>query len=163
MQETLLESTLKVERATEGLARQAVRRLIEHAHKPNALSIANFLLASRVESNISSTYREDLILTLCKLSNYLGKNFKESSREDVPSFLDSYRKTEPKDPLHGWIGSYNLHRGFIIKFYRWLYYSNVKPKDRSKPSCVENIPNLKRKGKSSFHTKDNQAFHKQEN
>jgi hypothetical protein len=101
-------------------------------------------------------------MTLCKLSNYLGKNFKESSQEDVPSFLDSYRKTEPKDPLHGWIG-YNLHRGYIIKFYRWPYYPDVKPKDRPNPSCVENIPNLKRKEKSRFHTKDNQAFHKQEN
>ena len=66
MQETVLESNLKIERATEGLARQAVRRLTEHAHKPNALSIANFLLDCRVESNISSTYREDLIFTLCK-------------------------------------------------------------------------------------------------
>jgi hypothetical protein len=61
MQETLLESSLKVERATEGVTRQAVRRLSERTHKLNALSIANFLLACRVdacrvESNISSTY-----------------------------------------------------------------------------------------------------------
>ena len=118
----------------------------------NALSIANFLLACRVESNISSTYREDLIFTLCKLSNYLGKNFKDFTREDVLAFLDSYRKTEPKDPLHGWIGSYNLHRGFIIKFFRWLYYPDVKPKDRPKPSCVDNIPNLKKKGKKHLQT-----------
>ena len=104
MQETVLESNLKIERATEGLARQAVRRLTEHAHKPNALSIHNFLLDCRVESNISSTLVGRASFSLyARASNYVGKNFKEFSREHVPSFLDSYRKTEPKDPLHGWM------------------------------------------------------------
>jgi hypothetical protein len=92
MQETLLESSLKVERATEGLTRQAVRRLSEHVHKLNSLSIANFLLACRVESNISSTYREDLIFTLCKLSNYIGKNFKDFTREDILAFDNQSQK-----------------------------------------------------------------------
>ncbi len=64
MQETLLEMTSKVERATEGLRRQSVRRLNEHGNKTNALSIAKFLLASKVESNISNSYKEDLIFTL---------------------------------------------------------------------------------------------------
>ena len=45
MQEPLLEGNLKIERATEGLSWQAVRRLAEHVHKLNTLSIANFLLA----------------------------------------------------------------------------------------------------------------------
>jgi integrase len=154
MQETLLEGNLKIERAVEGLRKQSIRRLSEHGHKQNALTIAKFLLASTVESNISNSYKEDLIFTLCKLSNYIGKNFKDFDREDVLSFLDSYRKTEPKDPLHGWIGSYNLHRGFIVKFFRWLYYPDVKPMDRPKPDCIANMPNLKRKEKSIYKPTD---------
>ena len=154
MQESLLDSNLKIERAVEGLRNQFVRRLSDHGHKQNALTIAKFLLASTVESNISNSYKEDLIFTLCKLSIYVGKNFKDFDREDVLSFLDSYRKTEPKDPLHGWIGSYNLHRGFIVKFFRWMYYADVKPMDRPKPDCVANIPNLKRKEKSIYKPTD---------
>ncbi|HEY9388057.1 MAG TPA: hypothetical protein VIP70_13530 [Nitrososphaeraceae archaeon] len=31
------------------------------------------------------------------------------TRQDILAFLDSYRKTDAADPLHKWIGTYNLH------------------------------------------------------
>jgi hypothetical protein len=61
MQETLLEGNLKIESAVEGLRKQSVRRLSEHGHKQNALTMVKFLLASTVESNISNRYKADLI------------------------------------------------------------------------------------------------------
>ena len=116
MQKALLDtqSKIKIERATEGLKKWFITRLENHEHKANALTIANFLIATKIESNIAISYKEDLIYTLCKLSNYIGKDFKDFSRENILSYLDSYRKTEAKDPLHSWIGSYNLHRVFIL-------------------------------------------------
>lgn len=113
MQEILLEDSLKIDRATEGLRRQS-DRLTEHGLELKAVSIAQFLLASRVESNISTSYKEDLIFTLCKRSNYVGKNFKDFTREEYFLFLIPIEKRNPKTPLHGWIGSDNLHRGFIV-------------------------------------------------
>ena len=112
MQKTLLDNQSKIiiERATEGLKKWFITRLENHEHKTSALTIANFLITAKIESNIAISYKEDLIFTLCKLSNYVGKDFNNFTREDILSYLDSYRKTEAKDPLHSWIGSYNLHR-----------------------------------------------------
>ena len=92
MQETVLEGNLKIERAVEALRKQFVRRLSEHGHNQNALTIAKFLLASTVESNISNSYKEDLVFTLCKLSNRIGKNFRDFDREDILTFLDSLQE-----------------------------------------------------------------------
>ena len=48
-----------------------------------------------------------------------------------------------------WIGTYNLHSP-----YRWLSYPNMEAKDRPKPPCVENIPQLKRKEESIYKPTD---------
>jgi integrase/recombinase XerD len=156
VQKALLDtqSTIKIESATEGLKKWFITRLENHEHKANALTIANFLIAAKIESNIAISYKEDLIFTLCKLSNYVGKDFINFTREDILSYLDSYRKTEAKDPMHSWIGSYNLHRVFIMKFFRWFYSPDMEPKDRAKPTCIENIPQLKRKEKSIYKPTD---------
>jgi hypothetical protein len=116
VQKTLLDNQSKIiiERATEGLKKWFITRLENHVHETNALTIANFLIAAEIESNIAISYKEDLIFTLCKLSNYVGKDFNNFTREDILSYLDSYRKTEAKDPLHSWIGSYNLHREGLL-------------------------------------------------
>jgi hypothetical protein len=98
MQEILLEDSLKIDRATEGLRRQSERRLTEHGHELKVVSIAQFLLASRVESNISTSYKEDLIFTLCKRSNYVGKKFKDFTREEYFLFLIPIEKRNPKTP-----------------------------------------------------------------
>ncbi|MGA9743407.1 MAG: hypothetical protein WBP88_01675 [Nitrososphaeraceae archaeon] len=73
MQKALLDtqSKIKIERATEGLKRWFITRLEKLEHKNNALTIANFLNAAEIESNIAISYKEDLIFTLCKLSNYV--------------------------------------------------------------------------------------------
>jgi len=87
MQETVLEGNLKIERAVEALRKQFVRRLSEHGHKQYALTISKFLPASTVESNISNSYMEDLIFTLCKLFNHMGKNFRDFDREHILSLI----------------------------------------------------------------------------
>ena len=150
MQKVVFEDRLKIDRATEGLRQQFITRLTDHRYGVNALTIANFILAAKTESNISDGYREDLIFTLCKLSSFIRKDFNDFTREDILSYLDSYRTSEAKSPLHTWIGTYNLHRMFIVKFFRWLSYPNMSSKDRPKPSCVVNIPQLKRKEGSIY-------------
>jgi site-specific recombinase XerD len=145
-----IQSKIKIERATEGLKKWFITTLENHEYKTNALAIGNFLIAAEIESNIAISYKEDLIFTLCKLSNYVGKDFHDFTREDILSYLDSYRKTEAKDPLHSWIGSYNLHRVFIMKFFRWIYSPDIQPKERANPSCIDNIPQLIRKEKRVF-------------
>jgi hypothetical protein len=60
-------------------------------------------------------------------------------------FLDSFRKPESVDPMHQWIGSYNHFTMQLKRFFKWLYYPNMKPDERPLPPVVKNIPMQKRK------------------
>jgi integrase/recombinase XerD len=97
-----------------------------------------------------------IIETLQILSRHHNnkKLFKDMTREDVISFLDTIRKPEVSDPLHKWIGTYNRYRVLIMQFFKWLYYPNIEQKKRPKPAVVDNIPELKRKETSIYKPTD---------
>jgi integrase len=64
--------------------------------------------------------------------------------------LNSHRKSETKDPLHKWAGTYNLFRIHLFRFFKWLYLPDIDPDKRAKPSITENIPKLRRKETSIY-------------
>jgi hypothetical protein len=134
--------------ATEGLSSSCFNYLSKRvlpACKDNALTICDYLSSLRSEINPSYSYRRDIITMLCSLSIFLKntKPFKEITREDLISFLDSYRKAENIDPLHKWIGTYNLYRMHLMRFFKWLYYPDIEQNERPKPSVIENMQNGK--------------------
>jgi hypothetical protein len=55
-------------------------------------------MALKTEINLSTHYRRDIIDLLTKFG--LRYNFKDTTRDDVINFLDSFRKAEAVDPLH---------------------------------------------------------------
>ena len=71
-------------------------------------------------------------------------------RDDIISFLETYRKSEASDPMHGWVGTYNIYRMHLIRFFKWLHY----PKKRPKPEVIQNILQLKRKEQSIYKPTD---------
>lgn len=122
------------------------KELIVRTGENNSSTIVDFLLAIRIENNISDSTKSNYIVTISFLSSFhKNKPFKEIIRDDIMSFLDSFRKQEVSDPLHRWIGTYNNHRVHLIRFFRWLYYPNIEQKKRPKPVCIENIPQLVRR------------------
>jgi len=150
-----------IENATEGLSSRCFNFLSNRVlpgsrGKENTLTICDYMFSLRSEINPSDNYRRDNIILLCDLSIFFSnaKSFKEITREDLLSFLDSYRKAENVDPLHKWIGTYNLYRMQLMRFFKWLYYPNVEQKKRPKPPVIENIPQLKRKEKSIYKPTD---------
>ena len=68
------------------------------------------------EINLADNYRKSVIVVLSRLSMHLKyiKSFEDITREDLLSFLDSFRKSETLDPLHRWIGTYNLFRTHLM-------------------------------------------------
>jgi integrase len=154
----------KIENATEGLSSNCFNHLFDRVlllpasrgGKENALTICNYISSIKSEINPSDHYRKDVIILLCNLSTFFknAKLFKEITREDVLSFLDSFRKAESVDPLHKWIGTYNTYRMHLMRFFKWLYSSNIEPNKRPKPPVIENIPQLKRKEKSIYKPTD---------
>ncbi|MGB6530599.1 MAG: hypothetical protein WBF33_21035 [Candidatus Nitrosopolaris sp.] len=122
----------------------------------NAFVIANYILSVKSETNMSDHYRMMLIKILSKLSVFTGnKPFSSMTRgTDVLSFLDSIRKPEGVDPMHKWIGTYNLYNTILTRFFKWLYSPDIPPAARPKPPVVENIGRLKRREISIYKPTD---------
>jgi integrase len=107
------------------------------------------------EVNLSDHYRRHLIEVLSKFSKFDdNKSFKDLKHSDVIAFLETYRRTEAQDPLHKWIGTYNIYRIHLMRFFKWLYNPDIEPDKRPKPAVIENIPQLKRKEKSIYKPSD---------
>ena len=140
----------KIENATKGLTKQYYQYLAKLS-QDNALIIASYINSTKFETNMSDHYRMSLIKVLSKLSKFtFDKPFKDIIREDVLSFLDCFRKSESVDPLHKWIGTYNVYNILLSQFFKWLYYPNLPSKSMLKPPVVENIGRLKRKEQSIY-------------
>jgi hypothetical protein len=134
----------KIDSAIEGLKSVSYKQFYKISHD-NALTIANYIPSMKSEINPADNYRRDNITLLARFSIFQhNKAFKEIMRDDVLSFLDSLRKPEAADPLHKWIGTYNLFRTYLLRFFKWLYYPDIEPDKRPKPVVIENILQLKR-------------------
>ncbi len=148
-----------IENATERLPFECfniIHNKVLPAHKQNAITICLYINSMRSEINLADHYRKGVILVLSRFSMYLKNtiSFEEMARGDLLSFLDSFRKFETSDPLHRWIGTYNLFRIHLMRFFKWLYYPNIEHKQRPKPPLIENIPMLKRKETSIYKPTD---------
>jgi integrase len=126
------------------------------SNKENALTIISYINTMRTEANLSDNYRKNLILLLSTFSNYFQNklSFKEITRDNLLTFLDSFRKPESVDPLHKWIGTYNTHRMHLTRFFKWLYSPDIEPNKRSKPPVIDNIIQLKRRETSIYKPSD---------
>jgi hypothetical protein len=158
----------KVTLATEGFTTKFCELILRDRNrlsKENALVVAHYAVAMKREVNPRPSYLKYTIQYLSELSRCIGleKRFKDDmTREDILYYLDSNRKTENEDPLHKWIGSYNLKCLTIIRFFKWLYYPDIaNPKRRNelfksqrKPECIIDIPRLKRKEISCYKPSD---------
>jgi hypothetical protein len=58
----------------------------------------------KVEINMSLNYKSIMLNTLNKLSQFHNdKAFVKITSNDIVAYLNSLRKPENADPLHGWI------------------------------------------------------------
>lgn len=145
----------KIDLITEGIDSFMASNLRE-LPKYNALTIVNYILSMKSEINLSDNYRRLNIYALYRLSRFFSnrKQYKELARDDLLQFLDSFRKSEISDPLHKWIGTYNIYRVVFIRFFKWLYHPDSEQKKRPKPSVIENVPQLKRREQSIYKPSD---------
>jgi integrase len=164
-----LELDRKITLATEGFTGkfcESVLRDRSRSSKENALVICDYVIAMKREINPRLNTIKTTIQFLSELSGCVDieKKFEDmlSKRDDILRYLDECRKPENEDPLHKWIGSYNIKRIILLRFFKWLYYSNIdNPKKRNelsalekKPECIMGIAQLKRKEVSCYKPSD---------
>ena len=108
--------------ATEGARPFIKEHLLTRISRENCSTIIAYILAMQVEINPSERYRIDTIYKLKELAEFhKPKSFRDMTRQDTIDFLDKIRKPEQVDPLHRWIGTYELSRIILLRFFRWLY------------------------------------------
>jgi hypothetical protein len=132
--------------------------------KENALTVCDYIIAMKTEINPRLNTIRTTVQFLSELSKAAGieKKFVDMTRDDILSYLDKCRKLESEDPLHKWIGSYDVKRVILTRFFKWLYYPGIdSPKKRNelsseerKPECIMGIAKLKRKEISCYKPSD---------
>ena len=101
----------RMNNALDGLQPYYYDHLKNRISKTNAITIIDYILSMKVETNLSDDHRRGVITTLMLVSQFSdNKPFKEMTKGDILAFLDSFRRPETKDPTHKWIGTYNLRR-----------------------------------------------------
>jgi integrase len=135
-----------------GLAAGYCRRL--KFCQDNAPVIINYLKALANEIYVSDNYKRMNLTTLVYLSRFhSNKQFKQMTKDDIVLYLNSLRKKDDADPLHRWVSTYNLYVMVLTRFFKWLYYPDLSPRERLKPACVD-VSSLKRKEKSIYKPSD---------
>jgi integrase len=142
--------------ATEGARPFIKEHLLTRISRENCSTIIAYILAMQVEINPSERYRIDTIYKLKELAEFhKPKSFRDMTRQDTIDFLDKIRKPEQVDPLHRWIGTYELSRIILLRFFRWLYSPDIAPSSkRPKPDVMQNIPKIKGKEISTYKPTD---------
>jgi hypothetical protein len=121
----------KIESVTAGLQGHYIS-LLKKQSSENAETIADYVLAMNVEVNPSIAHRSNQIRTLSYLSEFhKQKPFSKMTRNDIIQYLESLRKPEELDPLHKWIGTYNLRRTYLMRFFKWLYNPDSKVRTKT--------------------------------
>jgi integrase len=123
----------------------------------NASTVCDYIISNKRESNVGIHIVKLKIQTLVNFSEFIGTNkvlskeFTDVTKDDVHMFLERYRKDESADPLHKWIGTYNLKLIILLQFFKWLYDpDNPDPKSRRAPSIIAGIKRYKRKEESIY-------------
>lgn len=151
----------------EGFTRKFPKLILKDRNrlsKENAMIVCEYVIAMKREINPRYNYVRYTIQFLSELSRLVGinKKFIDMTRDDLLTYLDKSRKPEDEDPLHKWIGSYNIRCIILFRFFKWLYYPNItNPKRRSelssqenRPECIMGIPQFRRKEISCYKPSD---------
>jgi integrase len=148
----------KLDLITAGAPHFLKEHLLTKITRENCLVIINYILAMQTETAVSEYYRTNTVINLKKLAEfYKTKPFSKMTRQDIVEYLDRLRKPESVDPLHQWIGTYELTRVTLLRFFKWLHCPNrndVSPRSRPTPAVMANIPQIKRREISIYKPTD---------
>jgi hypothetical protein len=94
---------------TQTTTREHTETVVYDIKTQNQKIIDDYIQARKTESNPASSTQVVTSDTLNRFSRHVNKNFNDVTRDDIILFLNSVRKSETQDPMHKWIGTYNLY------------------------------------------------------
>jgi integrase/recombinase XerD len=156
-----LEIRQRIMEATLDLNKRHYTLMAERMSINNADILARFIISVRKERNLAINTVMIYIVGISYLENFhKHKQLDKMNRDDIISFLDSYRKPASIDPLHRWINTYNIRLTAISKFFRWLYSSKFNglaaglTTSAVTPPIITGMKRLNRREKTPYQAKD---------
>ena len=100
--------------------------------KENTMIVCNYTIAMKREINPRLSYIKYTIEFLAELSKSVGieKRFEDMTRERCIVIFRQLQKTRNDDLLYKWIGTYNIKRIMLFRFFKWLCYPDVANPDK---------------------------------
>ena len=148
----------KLDLITAGAPHFLREHLLTKITRENCLVNINYVLAMQTETEVSEYYRINKVINLKKLAEFhKTKSFSKITRQDIVEYLDRLRKPESVDPLHQWVGTYELTRVILLLFlsgYTVQIGTDVSPRNRPTPDVMLNIPQIKRREISIYKPTD---------
>jgi hypothetical protein len=116
----------KINSITKSLSKPYFNKILKKlstTNLENANIICDYIIAEQTEINIKDSTKEGKIKILVWLSNHFQdkKSYRNMTKNDILSFLNTLRKSPIEDPTQKWIGSYNGRQMILNKFFKWLY------------------------------------------
>ena len=135
--------------------------LKEKLSNQNVTKVCDYIISNKLENNIRSHNVKLKIQTLVNFSEFIGTNkvlsteSTDITKDDLQMFLERYRKDDGADPLHKWIGTYNLKLTTLLQFFKWLYDpDNPDSKSRKAPGIIAGLKRYRRKDESIYTPED---------
>ena len=127
------------------------RLLLELPTDDDRLAVANFIIESYHDRNISVKTKCAYITSLVYLSRFSQnkKSFKDMTATDiVTGYLNSLKRPFESDPDQRWIATYNLRASIFLKFFKWLTQPNLEASSRQLDACpmLKGLRFVKKKG-----------------
>jgi integrase len=119
------------------------RLLLELPTDKDREMVADFIIESYHEKNISVKTKYAYITSLVYLSRYLNhkKSFEDMTSEDiVQGYLNnSLKRPLEADPDQRWVSTFNLRASVFLKFFKWLTQRDLPSSERQ----LSKVPMLK--------------------
>jgi integrase len=121
----------KIRTAVAGIKHKHVQNLfLDFPTEHDKELVADYLLTCIKQENIFPNTKRIYLIALNYLSKHLQhkKSFESMTAKDLTSYLDSLKKDE--DPDEGWISTQKTMAHSYMKFFKWLAYPELTPKER---------------------------------
>jgi len=126
----------KIKSATEGMQQECYDRLLKLDNFENDDVIADYLIASKNETNTKVSTRTTICLNI-RFAQKIGKPLGNVTKDDL--YFNGLKKLEDIDPKHKWKGYWNMLRIIIPRFFKWYYSPNLPPSKRPKKTRYHTI------------------------
>lgn len=124
----------KIKTAVHGLQKSIQNYFLEFPTERDKELVADFLISCSQKENVAIKTKRVYLIALTYLSRFLDnkRSFDVITAKELTEFLNSRYKDQTQDPKQSWISTQRTMGLALQKFFKWLAYPDLTPKERSK-------------------------------